>query len=93
MPGTQEVYLGSTLDNCGGQLSMKDRAGKWVRIPRGSKTSVDVAIDGGGYWRWRCGVTKERSRGGPNHRRRVKRLKVYRSEESWRIRFSCYDLL
>ena len=92
-PRTQEVFLGVEIDQCSGVLSVLDRAGKWVRVARGKKTLIDVAITGAGYWSWRCGTTREKSRGEPNYRPRVKRLKVTHSTENREIRWECYDLL
>ena len=92
-PFPQEVFLGTEIDQCSGVLTVLNRARKWVRIPRGKKTVVDVAISGSGYWFWRCGTTGERSRGAPNYRQRVKRLKVTHSTENREIRWECFDLL
>ena len=91
--GTQEVRLGVEIDQCSGSLTVKDRTGKFVRITRGKKTTVDVAITGDGYWFWKCGSSLERSRGEPNYRQRVKRLKVTHSRENREIRWECFDLL
>ena len=55
--------------------------------------TVDVAIDGNGYWYWQCGSSKERSRGEPNYRQRVKRLKISHSADDRKILWECYDLL
>jgi hypothetical protein len=89
----QEVFLGTEIDQCSGSLTVKNRAGKWVAIPRGHKTVVDVAITGNGYWYWRCGSTLEKSRGEPNYRQRVKRLKVTHSTQDREIRWECFDIL
>lgn len=89
----QEVFLGVETDQCSGSLSVRNRAGQWVAIPRGKKTVVDVAVAGTGYWSWRCGSTAEKSRGVPNYRQRVKRLKVTHSTESREITWECFDLL
>jgi hypothetical protein len=89
----QEVFLGVETDQCSGSLSVKNRAGKWVPIPRGRETAVDVAITGNGHWYWRCGSALEKSRGEPNYRQRVKRLKVTHSTQDREIRWECYDIL
>lgn len=89
----QEVQLGYEIDRCSGLLTVQNRFNRWVTIPRGQWTAVDVAIDGDGYWRWRCGSSNERSRGAPNFRQRVKRLKVWHSTGSRKITWWCYDLL
>lgn len=89
----QAIYLGYTVDQCSGVLKVRNRHDQWVTIPRGQRTKVDVAIDGDGWWRWRCGSTEERSRGSPNHRQRVKRLQVTHSTEGRRIVWALYDLL
>ena len=92
--GQQEIYLGVEFDDCSGQLSVRDRNNVLVRIPRGYPiTIVDVAIDGDGYWYWQCGSSRERSRGEPNYRSRVKRLQVFHSEDDRGILRHCYDLL
>jgi hypothetical protein len=85
----QEVPIGTEIDRCSGQLTVKDRFGNWVRINRGEWTTVDVAIDGGDYWHWRCGGSNERSRGGS----RVKRLKIWHSTNSRKITWKTFDLL
>jgi hypothetical protein len=91
--GQQEIFLGYEHDACSGQLSVVDRNGVLVPIPRGSFKTVDVAIDGDGYWYWQCGSSKERSRGEPNYRPRVKRLKMFHDPDSRDIQWNCYDLL
>jgi hypothetical protein len=88
----QEIFLGTETDQCSGSLSVKNKNGQFVAIPRGKTTVVDVAIDGDGYWRWRCGNTNERSRGVPNYRQRVKRLKVLHSKNSREITWRCFDI-
>jgi hypothetical protein len=89
----QEVQLGYEIDRCSGQLRVQDRYGEPVRVDRGEWKSIDVAIDGNGYWYWSCGDSSERSRGAPNFRQRVKRLKVWHSGDSRKITWWCYDLL
>jgi hypothetical protein len=89
----QEVQLGFEIDQCSGLLTVRNRFGQWVTVPRGQWTVIDVAIDGNGYWFWRCGSSNERSRGAPNFRPRVKRLKILHSTESRKITWWCYDLL
>ena len=89
----QEVFLGVEIDQCSGSLTVRDRTGRWVAIRRGHETVVDVAITGNGYWAWRCGTSLERSRGEPNYRQRVKRLKVTHSTQNREIRWECFDLL
>ena len=89
----QEVQLGYEIYQCSGLLSVRNRFNQWVTVPRGQWTVIDVAIDGNGYWYWRCGSSNERSRGAPNFRQRVKRLKVLHSTESRKITWWCYDLL
>jgi hypothetical protein len=89
----QEVQLGYEIDKCSGLLTVRNRFGQWVTVPRGQWTVIDVAIDGNGYWYWRCGGSNEKSRGAPNFRPRVKRLKVLHSTESRKITWWCYDLL
>jgi hypothetical protein len=90
---TQEVRLGYEIDQCSGSLTVQDRQGQYVSVPRGQWTTVDVAINGDGYWRWRCGSSNERSRGAPNFRQRVKRLKVWHSLNNRKITWWCFDLL
>jgi hypothetical protein len=85
----QEVRIGTEHDKCSGSLSVKNRFGEYVPIQRGVWTTVDVAIDGGDYWRWKCGSSGERSRGGS----RVKRLKIWHSTEGRSITWETYDLL
>jgi hypothetical protein len=89
----QEVRLGYEIDRCSGSLTVQDRQGQYVFVPRGQWTTVDVAISGEGYWRWRCGSSNERSRGAPNFRQRVKRLKVWHSPNDRKITWWCFDLL
>jgi hypothetical protein len=89
----QEVFLGVETDQCSGSLSVLDRTEKWIPIRRGRKRVVDVALTGDGHWFWRCGTTLEKSRGEPNYRQRVKRLKVTHSTSDREIRWECFDLL
>ena len=91
----QAVYLGAEIDSCGGVLHVKNRYDKWIKIERTKTTytTVDVAIDGDGYWRWRCGDSNEKSRGKPNYRNRVKRVRVNHSTNGRDIVWTCYDLL
>ena len=89
----QQVFLGLEVDQCSGSLSVRNRSGQWIPVQRGRSTRIDVAIDGNGYWYWRCGSTGERSRGEPNYRPRVKRLYVYHSTNDRKITWRCYDLL
>jgi len=91
--GQQEIFLGNEDDQCSGQLSVVDRNGALVPIPRGWPHWIDVAIDGDGYWHWQCGSSKERSSGDPNYRPRVKRLKVFHSADGRDLSWECYDLL
>lgn len=88
-PLAQEVYLGAEFDKCSGSLSVKDRYGVYQPIVRGQLTTIDVAIDGGNYWYWKCGSSGERSRGSD----RVKRLKIWHSTEGRSITWYTYDLL
>ena len=90
---SQEVRLGYEIDQCSGVLSIRNKDNRWIYVPRGRWTTIDVAIDGNGYWHWRCGSSSERSRGSSNFRQRVKRLKVWHSTESRKITWWCYDLL
>jgi hypothetical protein len=89
----QEVKLGSETDQCSGVLTVRNKHNQWITVPRGHWTTIDVAIDGSGYWYWRCGSTGERSRGASSFRQRVKRLKVFHSTNSRKITWWCYDLL
>ena len=89
----QTIFLGVEVDQCSGVLRVKNRNHSWSTIPRGVWATVDVAIDGNGYWYWRCGISPERSRGAPNFRARVKRLRVFHSPNSRKITWRCYDLL
>lgn len=95
----QEVFLGNESDACNSVLRVKDRHNRWITIPRedseGLQTSrrVDVAIDGDGYWYWKCGASVERSRGASAYRNRVKRLNVIHANYNRRILWVCYDLL
>jgi hypothetical protein len=89
----QEIFLGLEVDQCSGQLSVRNRNNVFVTIPRGPQVTVDVAIDGQGYWYWRCGSSGERSRGEPNYRQRVKRLKITHSTDGRKITWRCFDLL
>jgi hypothetical protein len=89
----QEVRLGYEIDRCSGELRVRDRRNRSIFVPRGRWTTIDVAIDGNGYWYWRCGTTREKSRGEPNYRQRVKRLKVWHSTYDRKITWWCYDLL
>ncbi len=91
--GFQEVTLGDETDQCSGRLTVLDRYNRWIFVPRGQLTTIDVAISGGGYWYWRCGNTIERSRGGSNFRQRVKRLKILHSPNNRKITWQCFDLL
>jgi hypothetical protein len=91
--GQQEIFLGIEHDACSGQLSVYDRYNVWVTIPRGQVTTVDVALTGEGYWLWSCGRSDERSRGDPDYRSRVKRLKILHSPDDRGIDWQCYDLL
>jgi hypothetical protein len=92
-PQAQEIFLGDEFDKCSGSLSVKDRDGHYVPIPRGQWTRVEVAIDGSGYWRWKCGSSGERSRGELDFRQRVKVLYVWHSTNNRNITWHCYDLL
>jgi hypothetical protein len=65
----------------------------WGSVPRGFWTVVGVAIDGEGYWYWRCSGSDERSRGREHFRQRVKRLKALHALGSRDITWLCYDLL
>jgi hypothetical protein len=89
----QEIFLGLEVDQCSGQLLVRNRNNVFVAIPRGPLVTVDVAIDGQGYWYWRCGSSGERSRGEPNYRQRVKRLKITHSTDNRKITWRCFDLL
>jgi hypothetical protein len=89
----QEIFLGLEVDQCSGQLSVRNRNNVFVTIPRGPQITVDVAIDGQGFWFWRCGSSGERSRGEPNYRQRIKRLKVTHSTDGRKITWRCFDLL
>lgn len=89
----QEVYLGREGDACSGSLSVKNRWGQYVPITRGVRTPVDVAINGDGYWYWKCGNSEERSRGDADYRQRIKRVKVLHSTGSRSIDWKCFDLL
>jgi hypothetical protein len=89
----QEIFLGLEVDQCSGQLSVRNKNNVWVTIPRGPLTTVDVAIDGQGYWYWRCGGSGERSRGEANYRQRIKRLKITHSTDGRKITWRCFDLL
>ena len=88
----QEIRLGRETDQCSGVLEVMNRYQRWQRVQRGSWTTVDVAIDGNGYWYWRCGNSTERSRGVENYRQRVKRLKVWHSTNDREITWLCFDL-
>jgi hypothetical protein len=89
----QEVLLGYEIDRCSGVLTVRNRFSQWITVQRGRWTVIDVAIDGNGYWYWRCGGSNERSRGAPNFRPRVKRLKVWHATGGRKITWWCYDLL
>ena len=89
----QEVQLGYEIDRCSGLLTVRNRFGQWITVQRGQWTVIDVAIDGNGYWYWRCGSSNERLRGAPNFRQRVKRLKVWHETGGRKITWWCYDLL
>lgn len=89
----QEIQLGYEIDRCSGNLTVKNRYDEWIPVPRGQWVTIDVAIDGNGYWYWRCGGTNEWSRGEPNYRARVKRLKVFHETGGRKITWWCYDLL
>jgi|OpeIllAssembly_1097287.scaffolds.fasta_scaffold649168_2 hypothetical protein len=89
----QAVYLGYEEDACGGVLYVRNRYNQWIKIERGAHPNVDVAIDGDGYWHWKCGNTNEKSRGASSYRNRVKRLNVTHSTNGRRIIWGCYDLL
>jgi hypothetical protein len=89
----KEVFLGTEIDQCSGSLSVKDKNNQQVNVPRGHWKTIDVAINGDGYWFWNCGNTGERSRGAENYRQRVKRLKVFHSKNNRQITWKCFDLL
>jgi hypothetical protein len=89
----QHVYLGYEIDQCSGQLKVKDKSGNWITIPRGQTTAVNVAPDGNGYWYWECGSSLEWSRGDSNYRQRVNHLHVYHSTENRQITWWCYQLV
>lgn len=89
----QQVFLGTEIDQCSGVLSVRNRHNQFVVIPRGNWTNVEVAINGDGYWFWRCGQSLERSRGGLNFRQRVKLLKVFHSTNNRKITWHCFDVL
>jgi hypothetical protein len=89
----QNVFLGTEYDKCSGSLQVWDRFNNLVPISRGKWTTVDVAIDGGGYWWWRCGNSDERSRGKPDYRQRVKRLSILHSTKNRDITWNCFDVL
>jgi hypothetical protein len=83
-----ERAISTETDRCSGRLTVKDKNGKWVSIPREEWVTVDVQIDDDEYWYWRCGGTEERSRSGP----RVERLKVYHSTSSRKITWKCFEI-
>jgi len=93
----QAIRLGFEQDACGGLLKVKNRYNQWIKIerspPGGSHVMVDVAIDGDGYWYWKCGNSVERSRGASAYRNRVKRLGVFHTTEGRGNYWTCYDLL
>jgi len=88
-----EAFLGQEIDRCSGALSVRNKSNQWVPVPRGKWVVVDVAIDGNGYWYWKCGGSSEKSRGVPNYRQRVKRLKIQHSVNDRKITWQCFDLL
>ena len=92
LPRPRFTRLGHEIDQCSRTLYVRDRNNRWVRIRRGEWTSVFVAIDSNGYWRWRCGRTNERSRGSSSFRHRVKLLNIYHSTNSRQITWWCYDM-
>ncbi len=93
----QAIYLGHEEDACGGLLKVKNRYNQWIKIerspPGGQHHMVDVAIDGDGYWYWKCGDSLERSRGASAYRNRVKRVGVFHSTNGRGVYWACYDLL
>ena len=89
----KEVYLGKEIDQCSGSLTVKNKDNQWISIPRGHWKTVDVAIDGNGYWYWKCGTSIEKSRGVPNYRQRVIRLQIFHSQDNRAISWKCYDVL
>ena len=89
----QEIPLCTEIDQCSSVLWVRNRFGVRVKVPRGRWIRIDVAIDCNGYWYWWCGNSRERSRGAPNFRARVKRLKVWHSPNSRKITWRCFDLL
>jgi hypothetical protein len=88
-----EVYLDENIDRCSGALRVKDKNNNWIRVPRGVWTTVDVAIDSGGYWYWRCDGSDERSRGDRNYRWRIKRLKIFHETDGRKIRWKSFDIV
>lgn len=93
LEAAQEIQLGYEIDQCSGSLTVRNRHGQYVSVPRGASKRIEVAIDGNGYWYWRCGSSGERSRGAPNFRQRVKVLRVLHSRENRKITWWCYDVL
>lgn len=88
-----ESYLGYDIDQCSGNLYVKNSSNVWVFIPRDDVSHpVDVHVDGNGYWYWKCGTTAEMSRAVAAYRYRVDRLKVTHSSDSRQIRWSEYEL-
>jgi hypothetical protein len=83
-------HLGTEIDQCSGQLSVKNSANHWINVTRGQMTQIEVDIDGGGYWYWRCGSSDERARGDDNFRQRVRFLQVHHSTEGREIRWECF---
>ncbi len=89
----QEIYLDYEIDRCSGLLKVRNRYNQWITVNRGQWKVIDVAIDSNGWWYWKCGSDNLESRGEPNYRQRVKRLKVFHSTNGRKITWYCYDLL
>jgi hypothetical protein len=92
-PAATRVYLGYEEDKCSKTLRVLHRNGTWVTITRGVRTTVPVAIDGGGYWYWKCGSSLEWSRGASNYRQRVKEIDVVHSTRDRDIDWYLYDVI
>lgn len=80
---TAQAYLGTTYDQCSGQLKVLNSAGSLVTIQRGVWTTVYVSSY---RFRWYCGSSAEATTCPVGTRY----VKVYHSTQNREITWQCY---
>lgn len=54
------VYLGQEFDACGEtNLDVRNASGQLVRVAKGQRRTMPIALDGSGEFTWYCGGTRE----------------------------------